>query len=58
MTDNNEGPTKGTIGLFIGGICALAAAFFLLTGGDLGGKKTVRSDADLPPVVSPTAPRE
>lgn len=56
MTDNNEGPTRGTVGLFIGGICALAAAFFLLTGGDLGGKKTVRGDADLPPVASPSAP--
>ena len=56
MTDNNEGPTKGTVGLFIGGICALAALVFLLTGGELGGKKTVRGDADLPPVASPVTP--
>jgi hypothetical protein len=57
MADNNsEGPTKGTIGLFLGGICVLAAAFFLLTGGELGGKKKVRGDADLPPVASPTPP--
>jgi hypothetical protein len=59
MTDNNgDGPTKGTIGLFLGGICALAAAFFLLTGGELGGKKTVRGDADLPPVASPVPPAQ
>ena len=57
MADNNsEGPTKGTIGLFLGGICVVAAAFFLLTGGELGGKKTVRGDADLPPVASPKTP--
>ena len=54
MTDNNkDGPTKGTVGLFLGGICALAALVFLLTGGELGGKKKVRGDADLPPVASP-----
>ena len=58
MTDNNEGPTKGTIGLVLGGICVLAAAFFLLTGGELGGKKVVRSDADLPPVASPAPPSQ
>ena len=57
MADNNsEGPTKGTIGLFVGGICAIALAFFLLTGGELGGQKKVRGDADLPPVASPTSP--
>ena len=57
MADNNsEGPTKGTVGLFIGGICVAAAALFLLTGGELGGKKTVRGDADLPPVASPVPP--
>jgi hypothetical protein len=57
MADNNsEGPSKGTIGLFLGGICAVAAAFFLLTGGELGGKKKVRGDADLPPVASPAVP--
>jgi len=53
MTDNNEGPTGGTVGLLLGGICALAAAFFLLTGGELGGKKTVHGDADMPPIASP-----
>ena len=62
MTDHNEGPnegpTKGTVGLLLGGICVLAAAFFLLTGGELGGKKTVRGDADLPPVASPAPPSQ
>jgi len=28
MTDNNpEGPTRGTLGLVLGGVCAIAAAF-------------------------------
>ncbi len=57
MTDNNsEGPTKGTVGLLLGGVCVIAAAFFLLTGGELGGSKKVRGDADLPPVASPATP--
>ena len=57
MADNNrEGPTRGTVGLLLGGVCAIAAAFFLLTGGELGGKKKVRGDADLPPVASPVTP--
>ena len=32
-----------------------AAAFFVLTGGGLGGKKTVQSDADMPPIASGTS---
>jgi hypothetical protein len=54
MTDNNGpgGPARGTLGLILGGVFALAAAFFLLTGGELGGKKTVYGDADMPPVAS------
>ena len=50
MADNNA-PKTG-IGIIIGGILVLSAAFFILTGGDLGGKKTVQSDRDLPPVAS------
>jgi len=42
----------GTFGLVIGGIVALAAAIFIFTGGQLGGKKTVDSDEDLPPIAT------
>jgi hypothetical protein len=55
MADNNSnGPAGATIGLLLGGVFALAAAFFILTGGELGGEKKVKGDADLPPVASPT----
>ena len=37
----------------LGGIVALAAMVFIVTGGELGGEKKVKSDADLPPVASP-----
>jgi hypothetical protein len=56
MADNNGGnnkPSPGTIGLMLGGLVAVAAMFFILTGGQLGGVKEVNSDADLPPVASP-----
>jgi hypothetical protein len=57
MTDNNSnGPAGGTIGWLLGGVFALAAAFFILTGGELGGEKKIKGDADLPPVASPTTP--
>jgi hypothetical protein len=56
MTDNNQGP--GTAGLLLGGVCVIAAAFFLLTGGELGGNKKVHGDADLPPVASPVPPSQ
>ena len=39
MTDNNTTPTKGALGLIIGGVFAVAAAFFILAGGELGGEK-------------------
>jgi len=52
MADNNA-PKTG-IGIILGGILVLSAAFFILTGGNLGGVKEVNSDADLPPVASPT----
>jgi hypothetical protein len=39
-------------GLIVGGVVVLGAALFILTGGDLGGKTTVASDRDLPPVAS------
>ena len=55
MTDNNR--PSGTIGLILGGIFAAAAGLFILTGGELGGEKKIKSDADLPPVASPVAPQ-
>ena len=39
-------------GLIVGGIVALAAVIFIFSGGDLGGKKTVEGDQDLPPIAS------
>ena len=36
----------------VGGLVALGAALFVFSGGDLGGKTTVSSDRDLPPVAS------
>jgi hypothetical protein len=46
MNENN-----GMFGLVVGGLVALAAALFILGGGDWGGKKTIDSDQDLPPVA-------
>jgi hypothetical protein len=43
---------KGIVGIVVGGLVALAAAFFILGGGDYGGKKTVEGDRDLPPIAS------
>lgn len=52
MADNNNS-TSG-IGLILGGIAIISAAFFILTGGELGGEKKVKGDADLPPVQTTT----
>jgi len=49
--DDNHG-TRGLFGLIIAGIVAAGAAIFIVTGGELGGKQKVESDADLPPVVT------
>jgi hypothetical protein len=43
---------KGAFGLIIGGIVAMAAVFFIFGGGELGGKKTVAGDQDLPPIAT------
>jgi hypothetical protein len=42
---------RRTLGLIVAGLVALGAAIFVLSGGDLGGKTTVASDRDLPPVA-------
>jgi hypothetical protein len=43
---------NGTFGIIIGGILAVAAAAFILTGGEFGSKKTIEGDQDLPPIES------
>ena len=50
MPDNRE--TSGSLGAILGALIALAVAVFLLNGGEHFGKKTVSSDADLPPVAT------
>lgn len=54
MTDNNNPNNAGTgaIGLVLGGIVALAAMAFIVSGGNLGGVKEVNGDADMPPVAT------
>ena len=51
MADNNT--STGFLGVVLGGIIAVAAVFFIITGGELGGEKKIQGDADLPPVTSP-----
>ena len=46
----NDG--SGTFGIIIVGVVAAIAVIFILTGCELGGKKTVEGDQDLPPVTS------
>jgi hypothetical protein len=47
MNQNN-----GSFGLIVGGVVALAAMLFILSGGEFGGKKTVDGDQDLPPIAT------
>jgi hypothetical protein len=44
--------SNGTFGIIVGGVVAVIAAMFILSGGELGGKKTVEGDQDLPPVTT------
>ena len=55
MADNRAKIMKqdnGTFGLIVGGLVALAAVVFIFSGGELGGKKTVEGDEDLPPIAT------
>jgi hypothetical protein len=47
---NND--NNGIFGIIVGGVVAAIAAMFILTGGELGGKKTVEGDQDLPPIAT------
>ena len=49
MSDNRA--RNGTVGAMLGAVIAVALAIFLLSGGEHVGKKTVSSDADLPPIA-------
>ena len=49
MSDN--GAPNGRLGALLGALLAVALAVFLLNGGEHMGKKTVNSDADLPPIA-------
>ena len=44
------------LGLLLAGLVLAALTIFMVTGGDLGGVKTVEGDHDLPPVTSPAPP--
>jgi len=46
--------SNGYLGALLGGIVAVAALVFLLSGGEWGGKKSVKGDEDLPPVAATT----
>ena len=47
----------GMFGVVVGGIVAVAAVMFIFSGGELGGKKTVEGDQDLPPVAESSQQR-
>jgi hypothetical protein len=46
MPDNH--PSAGRFGLILGAIVVAGALLFIATGGELGGKKTIEHDSDLP----------
>ncbi|HEY6381434.1 MAG TPA: hypothetical protein VIY07_06470 [Pseudolabrys sp.] len=50
MTDSQG--SNGTLGPIIGTLIAVGLAVILLVGDEYLGKKTVSSDADLPPVAT------
>ena len=52
MTDNNGNKGTGLFGMLLAGVVVLAAGVFIISGGQLGGKKPVTGDADLPPVTT------
>jgi hypothetical protein len=51
MADNTGNKGTGLFGLLLAGVVVLSAGVFIISGGQLGGKKQVVGDADLPPVT-------
>jgi len=47
-----EKRSDGYLGALLGGLVAVAAIVFMLSGGEWGGKKKIGSDDDLPPVTT------
>jgi hypothetical protein len=43
---------NSNFGLIVGCVFAVAAAMLIFGGGELGGKKTISGDDDLPPIAS------
>jgi hypothetical protein len=39
-------------GIIVGGIVIVAIAIFIFSGGELGGKKIIEGDDDLPPIAT------
>jgi hypothetical protein len=54
---SNDRRSTQNLALLLGGAVVLAALLFVATGGMIGGKKSINSDADLPPVSSPEKSR-
>jgi hypothetical protein len=52
MADNNDRKGTNLFGLLLAGVVVLAAGLFILSGGQLGGKKQVIGDTDMPPVTT------
>ena len=50
--DNVMNTDNRFFGMIIGSIVVIAIAIFVFSGGELGGKKTVDGDDDLPPVAT------
>jgi hypothetical protein len=55
MDDDRK--SGGHLGALLGGLVAIAAVAFMLSGGEWGGKKKVDGDEDLPPVITSTTTR-
>ena len=55
MAENRR--SNSFLGVVLGGIVAVAAIVFVLSGGELGGEKKVQGDHDLPPITKTTPPQ-
>ena len=50
--DSDMNTDNRFFGIIIGSIVVIAIVIFIFSGGELGGKKTIESDDDLPPVTT------